>query len=115
METTERTNDEKRASQTWPNFSCCMTGAGTQEVTDRSQSISGTFDCSSMMGKCAAMCRWLPLVPVILGTALLLVGYYLDASITRVLWMSAAGFVALMGVAGQILAGRMKKMSRGMV
>jgi hypothetical protein len=41
------------------------------------------------------------------------VGYYLDASITRVLWMFAAGFIALMGFLGLILAGTMKKMCCG--
>jgi hypothetical protein len=63
-----------------------------------------------MMAGCMKMCRWFPLVPVILGITLLLLGYYLDASITRVLWMFAAGFIALLGFLGLILAEKMKKM-----
>jgi hypothetical protein len=47
------------------------------------------------------------LLPLALGIALLLLGYYLDASVTRVLWMLGAGFVTLMGALGLILAGRM--------
>jgi len=34
---------------------------------------------------------------VILGILFLLLGYYLDAEITRILWMLAAGFLILMG------------------
>ena len=64
-------------------------------------------DRGSMMDRCMRMCRWFPLVPLILGTALLLLGYYLDASLARVLWMFMAGFVALMGFLGLLLAGRM--------
>ena len=77
------------------------------------KSMFGTGDGSSMMDKCMRMCRWFPLVPVILGISLLLVGYYLDASTTRVLWMFAAGFIALMGFLGLIFAGTMKKMCCG--
>jgi hypothetical protein len=40
------------------------------------------------------------LIPVILGILLLLLGYYLDAETTRILWMVAAGFLILMGTFG---------------
>jgi hypothetical protein len=65
-----------------------------------------------MMDRCMTMCRWLPLLPLVLGITLLLLGYYLDASVTRVLWMFMGGFAALMGVLGLILAGRMCRRTR---
>ena len=114
METRERTNEKKRVSQIWPDVSRSTSDADPWSMAGCCKSFFETHDCSSMMANCATMCRWFPLLPVILGITLLLLGYYLDPSITRVLWMSAAGFVALMGVLGLILAGRMKKMCRGM-
>ncbi|MHC4435148.1 MAG: hypothetical protein ACYTBS_25215 [Planctomycetota bacterium] len=114
METKERTNDEKKASQTWADMSCCKSNADPWPMASCCKSFFETHDCSSMMDRCVTMCRWFPLLPLILGIALLLLGYYLDASITRILWMFVAGFVALMGTFGLILAGRMKKMCRGM-
>jgi len=59
--------------------------------------MSGSGDSRSIMAGCMKMCRWFPLIPVILGILLLLLGYYLDAEITRILWMVAAGFLILMG------------------
>jgi hypothetical protein len=57
-----------------------------------------------MMGKC----RWFPLVPVVFGVILLLLGYYLDAEITRVLWMAVAGLTVLLGTFGFIMMSRIK-------
>jgi hypothetical protein len=110
METKERINDEKKTNETWPNMSCCGTDTGPWEIPSCRKSMSETGDVSSMMDRCMTMCRWFPLVPVVLGISLLLLGYYLDASITRVLWMFGAGFIALLGILGLILAGSMKKM-----
>ncbi|MFC1794673.1 hypothetical protein ACFL3Q_13915 [Planctomycetota bacterium] len=104
-----RNNENKFAEQ------CCDTscwgGQGMPEMmTKCCEGMSGPGDSRSMMAGCMKMCRWFPLIPVILGIAFLLLGYYLDASITRVLWMLFAGFVALMGIFGLIMMGRMKKM-----
>lgn len=64
------------------------------------EGMSGTDDCISMMAECMKKCRWFPLIPVILGILLLLLDYYLDAEIIRILWMVAAGFLMLMGTFG---------------
>lgn len=61
-------------------------------------SMSGSDGSGSMMSGCMKMCRWFPLLPVILGILFLLLGYYLDAEVTRILWMVAAGFLILMGM-----------------
>ena len=42
------------------------------------------------------------MAPVILGIALLLLGYFLDADITRILWMVVAGFIILLGAFGLV-------------
>lgn len=113
METNERRNDDPKAMKTWPNMSCCGIDIDPRKMPDCCNSGPGTYDCHSMMSKCAKACRWVPLVPLTLGIVLLLLGYYLDAAMTRMLWMSVAGFVVLLGIFGLILQGRMKKMCIG--
>jgi hypothetical protein len=73
------------------------------------EGMSGNDDCSSMMAKCMNRCRWFPLMPVIFGIALLLLGYYLDAEIIRTLWMIAAGLSILLGTLCLLM---MSKMTR---
>ena len=114
METKEKRKDEKKTVATWPNIFCCGTGEGPWEMPGCCESMSETGDFSSMMNRCMKMCRWFLLVLVILGITLLLLGYYLDASIIRVLWMFFAGFIALMGTLGLILGGRMMRTCCGM-
>lgn len=113
METKERKNDEKKTTETGQNRSYCGTEASPWKIPGCCKSMSETGDFSSMMDKCMTICRWFPLVPVIFGITFLLLGYYLDASITRVLWMFVAGFITLLGTLGLILAGSMKKMCCG--
>ena len=72
--------------------------------------MSGSGDYRSMMAGCMKVCRWFPVIPVIFGIVLLLLGYYLDASIIRIFWMLFAGFIAVMGIFGLILMGKMRKM-----
>lgn len=97
-------NESEFVEKCWDKFCCGNPGDINGTKDDRAK--AGPAGCCSMMGKC----RWFPLMPVVLGIILLLLGYYLDASITRVLWMFAAGFIALLGLLGLILAGRMKGM-----
>ena len=100
METKEQKNNENRSEQKWPGFSCCQPQGNSTEIPD----------CCSKMPECMKGCRWFPIIPVILGITLLLLGYYLDAEITRILWIIAAGFVILMGTFALLMIGKMKKM-----
>jgi len=113
METQEKRNDEKKTMETWPTMSCCGTNTDSWEMPGCCKSMFGTGDVNSMMDKCMRMCRWFPLVPIIFGISVLLLGYYLDTSTSRVLWMFIGGFIALMGLLGLILAGRMRRMCCG--
>lgn len=113
METKEKSNNEKKFRKEWPNMSCCGTQGSDTTMSDCCKTMWESDDRHSMMNKCMKGCRWFPLVPVTLGIALLLLGYYLDAEITRVLWMIAAGFVVLMGTFGLLMMNRMMKMCRG--
>jgi hypothetical protein len=110
METKEERNDEKKVGQEWPNMSCCGAQGSPTTMPDCCKSIGEAVDCRSMMAKCMKGCGWFPLVPVVLGVAFLLLGYYLDAEITRVLWMIAAGFVILMGAFGLLMMSRIRTM-----
>ena len=56
-----------------------------------------------MMNKCMKGCRWFLLIPVVLGISVLLLGYYLDAEIVRVLWMVIAGLVILVGACAALM------------
>jgi len=75
--------------------------------------MSENVDCRSMMGECMKGCRWFPLIPLVFGTALFLLGYYLDAEVTRILWMIAAGLLVLMGTFGFLMMSRMRRINRG--
>ena len=107
-------NEEKRTNENKFAQKCCDTSCCTQEHTSEMMSkccedMSESNGCGSMMAECMKKFRWFPLIPVIIGILLLLLGYYLDAEITRILWMIAAGFVILAGTFGLIMMGRMKK------
>ncbi len=109
METKEKRNDEKKSPEEWPNMSCCGTQGSQGKMPDCCKSMWESDDCRSMMSKCMRMCRWFLLIPVVFGIALLLLGYYLDAEITRVLWMLLAGLVILMGAFGFLMMSLSKR------
>ncbi|MHC4328902.1 MAG: hypothetical protein ACYSWW_12380 [Planctomycetota bacterium] len=98
----ERKNENEFAAKCC-HTSCCVDPSDT-EIAECGQTAGGGGGCHSMMGKC----RWFPLIPVVLGVVLLLLGYCLDAEITRVLWMAVAGLTVLLGTFGLIMMGRIK-------
>ena len=110
MENEEKRNNEYEfAEKCWD--ASCFGGWGMHKMMAKCcEGMSGPGDSRSIMAGCMKMCRWFPVIPVIFGIAFLLLGYYLDASIIRVLWMLFAGFVVVMGTFGLILMGRMRKM-----
>ena len=111
METKEKRNDENKFAEKCCDTSCCE-GLGKSKMAECCENAGGD-DNHSRMCNCMKGCRWFPLVPVILGIVLLLLGYYLDAEITRVLWMIAAGFGILLGTFALVMIGRMKGMYCG--
>jgi len=111
METKEKRNNEKEFAR-WPNMSCCGTQGSHETIPDCCKSIGEDDNCRSMMNKCMSACRWFPLVPVVLGIAFLMLGYFLDPEITRILWMMAAVFVVLMGIFVLVMMSRMKQICR---
>jgi hypothetical protein len=98
METKEKTNNENK---------CCGTVEDKQKMAEMMdkccEGMSGTDDCSSMMAECMKRCRWFPLIPLIVGVFLFLLGYYLDAEVVRILWMVVAGLIILLGTFGLIM------------
>ena len=110
-------NEEKRNSEYKSAEKCCDTsfwsGPGMFEaMAGCCGGISKSGDSRSMMAGCMRMCRWFPLMPVILGILFLLLGYYLDAEITRILWMVAAGFLILMGTFCLLMMSKMIRIFR---
>jgi hypothetical protein len=106
MENEEKRNDEKKFAERCCDTSCCE-GLGKSKMAECCESAGGD-DYHSKMGDCMKGCRWFPLVPVVFGVILLLLGYYLDAEITRVLWMAVAGLTVLLGTFGLIMMSRIK-------
>jgi len=103
MDNDERRKNENEFAAKCCDTSCCVDPSDTK-MSECGQAIGRTDGCHSMMGKC----RWFPLVPVVFGVILLLLGYYLDAEITRVLWMAVAGVTVLLGTFGLIMMSRIK-------
>ena len=104
----ERNNEnefaEKRCGKS------CSGGSGMFEVmAECCKGMSGPGDSRSMMAGCMKMCRWFPLIPVIIGVLFLLLGYFLNAEVTRILWMTAAGLVILMGAFGFLMMSLSKR------
>ena len=107
-------NEEKENKASKSTEKCCETycrdGRGMFEaISGCCEGMSGPGDCRSMMAECMRKCRWFLLIPVILGILLLVIGYFLDAEVTKVLWMTAAGFVIVMGVFAFFMMGLSKK------
>ena len=102
-------NAEKRTNENEFTESCCEASCCDGQGDSGMGGCCGSNgDHPSGMGKCMSRCRWFPLMPVILGVILLLLGYYLNAEITRILWMITAGFWILLGGFGLIMISRIK-------
>lgn len=108
MENKETKYNNNESGTKSPDFSCC----GGKSIRDCCESMGRGIDCRYMVGECMKGFRWFPLIPVILGILLLLLGYYLDAGITRILWMAAAGFLILMGTFALLMMSRMTRIWR---
>jgi len=107
-------NEEKRNNENKSAEKCCDTSGRNRPGMSEAMAgccggMSGSGDSRSMMAGCMRMCRWFPLIPVIFGILFLLLGYYLDAEITRILWMLAAGFLILMGTFCLLMMSKMIK------
>ena len=110
MENEDKRNDENKFEEKYSDTSCFGWQGMPEMMAKCCEGMSRSGDFRSMMAGCMRMCRWVPLIPVVFGIAFLLLGYYLDASVIKVLWMLFAGFVVVMGTFGLILMGRMKRM-----
>jgi hypothetical protein len=109
MENEEKRNNENKFAEKFCDTSCCGGQGMFKAMAECCEGMSGPGDCSSMMAKCMRKCRWFLLIPVITGILLLLLGYVLDAEVTRILWMTAAGLVILMGAFGFLMMSLSKR------
>jgi hypothetical protein len=104
MGTKEKTNNENKCSGTVEDKKKMA------EMMDKCcEGMSGSGDCGSMMAECMKKCRWFPLILLIVGIFLFLLAYYLDAEITRILWMAVAGLIILLGTFGLIMTSIISK------
>ena len=103
-----KTNKEnQKGSEKQP---CCRPEECKECCPDNDKAVSGCCGGGEEpdgTGKCFSKCRYFPLVPVIMGTVFLLLGYFLSPEATRVLWMVGAGLIMGMGLFGLIAINRM--------
>lgn len=109
MDNEKKQSSEKKPAEGRWGTACCGPQGWPEAVRSCCEDASGASDRRSMMDKCMRACRWLPLVPVAIGALLLLLGYYLDAEVTRGLWMLFAGLVILMGAFGFLMMRMMRR------
>lgn len=111
MQTNKQADSRQENGERQASASCC--GMPSQwQMPDCCKSMRGSDGGRSMMGKGMSVCRWFPLIPVVFGVALLLLGYYLNAETTRVLWMVASGFLILMGTFCVVMMSRIMRLCR---
>ena len=111
MKNEEKRNNESKFTETSDNTLNSDRRNMFEMMAECCNGMSGPTDCRSMMAKCMRKCRWCLLIPVIIGALLLLLGYVLDAEITRMLWMTFAGFVILMCTFGFLMMSLIKRKS----
>ena len=102
-ETQKRTyapNEDRPCCEPDERKRCCPDQGETKSASGCGEGIAKGMD------KCFSKCRYLPLVPIVLGSAFILLGYLLTPAVIRVLWMVGAGLVVAMGLFGLIIAQR---------
>ncbi|MHC4117372.1 MAG: hypothetical protein ACYSWO_07675 [Planctomycetota bacterium] len=109
MENAEERNNESMVGDENFDTSCCGGRGILQTMAKCCEGMSGPDDWRAMMAGCMRKCRWFLLIPAIIGIFFLLLGYVLDAEVTRILWMTAAGLVSLAGVFGFLMMSMGKK------
>ncbi|MHC4559820.1 MAG: hypothetical protein ACYS80_21215 [Planctomycetota bacterium] len=109
MENEEKRNNENKFAEKCCDTSCCGGQGMPEAMAEYCEGMSEPGDCRSMMAECIRKCRWFLLIPVIIGILLLALGYVLDAEVTRILWMTAAGLVILMGAFGFLMMSLSKR------
>ena len=70
-------------------------------------SMRGTM--SMMMGHCMRAFRWLPLIPLLFGIVLFLLGYFLSAEAVRILWLVLAAIPIILGVLALLMTTAMSR------
>ncbi len=102
-EKNEKTSEEREMP--------CFGQKGMKEMMNKCcEDIGGPDESSAPMCGCMKNCKYFPLMPVVFGIAFFLLGYFLDAEITRVLWLAGAALLVLMGGFALVMMSRMKKM-----
>lgn len=109
MENEEKQNDKNKFEDGGRNTSCFGWWNMPEAMAKCCESMREPGGSRSMMTGCTKMCRWFPLIVVVFGITFLLLGYYLDTEIIRVLWMIFSGCVVILGTFGLILMRSMKK------
>lgn len=109
MEQEETKNNENKFSEKPTGTPCCCGPGMSNFFSQCCEDMKWPSDCRSMMAECMKKCRWFLLIPVLFGVLFLLLGYVLDAEVTRTLWMAAAGVVIVMGAFGFLMMSMCRK------
>jgi len=111
----EETTREDKTEKMCRMMEECCAGMSVHDRREMMRRMMGAMGSGTggmmrtMMGHCMRAFRWLPLIPLVLGIILFTLGYFLDASIVRALWLALAGLIVLMGLAGLLMLRVMSK------
>ena len=62
-----------------------------------------------MMRACMKGCRWCPLIPLVIGVVLFLLGYFLNADTVRILWLVFSCLPIVIGLVALVITNTMLK------
>ncbi len=108
MENQERTNRENRSVRVGPEMCCCGDQDFSETMANCCESMGQDDNGCSNMAEHTKKCRWFLLVPVVVGAGFFLSALFLDAEISRILWLIVSGLIILAGIFALIMMGRIK-------
>jgi hypothetical protein len=76
---------------------------------ERAVMANNGMNMMGMMKEHMKGCRVCAIMPIIFGTILFLLGYFLDAEIVRIIWLIFSGFIVLMGTSMLLMITAMNK------
>ncbi|MDH3266826.1 MAG: hypothetical protein OEM25_07665 [Gammaproteobacteria bacterium] len=109
----ETSHEQKRERMCQVMAECCgdMSAEGKKQMLHdmmpRMMKMMGGGGRGGMMGmmmrEFMRAFRWVPLIPIVVGSVLFALGYFLDAEAVRILWLVLAALPIVLGVFGFVM------------
>ncbi|MDH3453128.1 MAG: hypothetical protein OEN20_11985 [Gammaproteobacteria bacterium] len=109
----ETSHEQKREKMCRVMVECCNDMSAEdkqrmlQEMMPRMMKMMGGEGKGGMMGmmmkEFVKVFRWVPVIPIALGSVLFALGYFLDAEVVRIVWLILAALPIVLGVIGMVM------------